>query len=192
VTDGPSDAELVARIRAGDVAAFETMFRRHYEALVAFARVHTHSPDAARDAVCDVFATLYERRAQWHIASTVRGYLFRAVRNQILHQRRTATREEARYAVLYDEESEAIGLHHVAGADEHLVADEETRARRGALREVVATLSPKARLVLSLRLDRGLSYDEIAEIMETTSAAVQMQLSRALKALRERFPEHLK
>ena len=185
------EQRIIEGIRHGDRDALAALFRVHYEVLVRFADSYMGDTDLAEEVVCEVFASLMDVGEAWRIRTTVRGYLFGAVRRRLLMQARTAHRERGRYAALLADEDVSLVGPTVSTAEEQLIAQEESDRRHAALRQALATLSPRSRLVLSLRIAQGLAFDEIAEIMETTPAAVQMQLSRALKALRTILPEYL-
>src|SRR5436309_2918717 len=85
--------DWVARIRAGDEAAFEAMFRAYYDQLCRYVAAYLGSRDAAEDAVQGVFARLWEDRAHWAVGE-VRHYLYAAVRRRAISQiRRRAVQE---------------------------------------------------------------------------------------------------
>ncbi len=66
VTDqSASPHEWVARIRGGDDAAFEAMFRAHYDGLCRYVAAYLGSRDSAEDVVQGVFARIWEDRSHW-------------------------------------------------------------------------------------------------------------------------------
>jgi len=77
-------------------------------------------------------------------------------------------------------------------ADDALDAADRAATVHTALRDTLATLPERARLIVLLRWEQQLDYDEIAHIVGSTSAAVQMQMSRAFKILRERLPDDVR
>src|SRR5438477_12354737 len=110
--------DLVARIRAGDEAAFEAMFRAYYDPLCRYVAAYLGSRDAAEDAVQGVFARLWEDRAHWAVGE-VRHYLYAAVRRRAISQiRRMAVQRRA--APLLLEESGGAGR---ASADAEFEAE---------------------------------------------------------------------
>src|SRR2546427_13307097 len=83
------------RIRAGDEAAFEAMFRTYYDRLCRYVAPYLGSRDAAEDAVQGVFVRIWEDRARWAV-SDLPHYLYAAVRRRAISQiRRTAVRRRA-------------------------------------------------------------------------------------------------
>src|ERR1041384_1954085 len=78
--EGPSESNssLVSRIRAGDDAAFEELFRGYYANLVRFALQYLQGDlDAAEDVVHDVLCRVWEHRARWTVRGSVATYLSR-------------------------------------------------------------------------------------------------------------------
>src|SRR5437870_9246189 len=78
-----SAAELVwvDRIRAGDVDAFEALYRTYWQRLYVFAFRYVRSKEDAEEVVQDVFFRIWRGRADWVPAGAVRNYLYLAVRN---------------------------------------------------------------------------------------------------------------
>jgi RNA polymerase sigma-70 factor (ECF subfamily) len=179
-----SEADFIERIRRGDGAAFERLFREYYDALVAFAAGLLRAPDGADDIVCDVFTALWERRTTWEPRS-VRGYLYSAVRHRVYNALRDAKR-----TIPWDAsaEGEATDMTTVPPlADAAVVRDEDIQV----LRDALDALPPARRMAMLLRWRDGLSFDEIAEAMGISSNAVQLHLSRSLAWLRRVLPSRI-
>ena len=175
----------MARIRAGDARAFEALFRLHYHGLCGFAVRYVRERALAEELVQDLFAGLWARRAAWEVrggGGSVRAYLFAAVRNRALNLR-------ARRAVERDwEADEAIDdvrtIHRAPARADELLEAAELHARLDA---AIESLPERCRLVMQLRWRDQLSYAEIAEVMGISAKGVENQLSRGLKALRDRL-----
>src|SRR5881394_2101537 len=94
------DRAWVAAIRAGDVAAFEAMYRAYKDSLGGYVQHLLRSRDAAEEVIHDLFLRLWEQRELWEPPAALNTYLFRAARNRALsylrHQRvETKFRERA-------------------------------------------------------------------------------------------------
>src|SRR5437764_12419653 len=76
----PSDAELLAAFRAGDVRAFEALVRRYQRAVVTIARRFSHDIDDAEDLAQRAFINAAERAGGWR-GGSFKSWLFRIVVN---------------------------------------------------------------------------------------------------------------
>jgi RNA polymerase sigma-70 factor, ECF subfamily len=174
--DAARDAALVDRVRAGDEAAFETMFRQHAGRLLDFAYGYTGAKDDAEDVVQAVFAKLWLARERWELRGPLGAYLMLAVRNEVRDRAkhdgvvaRHATRGRQAQAPSGDEEFEA----------------NETGA---AIQVAIHALAPQRRAVCILRWAHGLSYAEIARALNLAPKTVERHLALAYKELRTKIP----
>jgi RNA polymerase sigma-70 factor (ECF subfamily) len=168
--------DLVARVRVGDEAAFEAMFRAYYDPLCRYVAAYLGSRDAAEDAVQGVFARVWEDRAHW-VVSDLGHYLHAAVRRRaISHVRRVAVRRRAAPLLVVAE----IGAGGGAAPDAEFEAEELWHRLERAL----DTLPPRTRAAFVLSRGEGLSYHEVAARMAISPKTVGVHIGRALAALR--------
>ena len=80
----PVDSEIAGRIRKGDKAEFESLFRSSYVSLVKYARPLIKDQDTAEEIVQDLFVRLWQEKEKIKIESSLSGYLFRSVHNRCL------------------------------------------------------------------------------------------------------------
>jgi len=176
----PDDAGLAVRVRAGDPAAFEALFHRYYHPLFAFAERYVRSPEVAEDVTVDVFVRIWERRAEWKLRGSPRGYLYAAVRNEALvHLRRRRMVESAHADAARDERHPGMGAP-AAPADAQVQANELAEAADRAILQ----LPERTQEAYVLHRKHGLSYAEVAATMEISVRTVEVHISRAFKALR--------
>jgi RNA polymerase sigma-70 factor, ECF subfamily len=169
---------LVARAREGDAAAWETLYRRAYPQLLAYA-ARRLDPDGARDAVSETMARAVAHidRFTWEGAG-FDGWLFGILRN-VVHDAQRASRRRAPSEDLVDFESLEPGpLDHVLGTEE-----------ASALRAAFCRLNAADQEVLELRVVAGLSSEEVAAAIGKRPGAVRMAQARALDRLRELLKE---
>jgi len=174
VATDPPAAELVNRMRAGDQAAFEQVFRRWYAPLADYAAQILQNRDAAEDAVQDAFIAVWNRRDALPDATKLSAYLYRAVRNRALNQ----LRGQKGIASLDDEDSEEPSVEPAAlSAIEHAeLAD--------AVAAAIDALAPRTREVFLLSREQELTYAEIAETLGISVKTVETLMGRALRTLR--------
>lgn len=175
-----AERELLERLRAGDGAAFEALFRTYYNPLCHFAEGYVHSAHVAEELVEDVFCWIWERRAEWRVEHGVKAYLYGAVRNRALkHVARSRFAEQIQEAA--DQEERALAMGQPPRPSDARVSDGELAQ---AVERAVAALPARCRQAYVLHRQHELSYAEIAGIMGTSVKTVENHLARALKALR--------
>jgi RNA polymerase sigma-70 factor, ECF subfamily len=167
------DDELLRRIGLNDEAAFRGLVERHVDRSYALAlRVLRNAADAD-DVVQDVLLKVWQNRGTWQAGKAkFSTWLYRVVTNRCLDLRRRPRTEDM------DNAPEQ--------ADEH--PDALTSMQRLELRDQLersmAHLPDQQRIALILSYTDDLSNAEIAEIMETTVAAVESLLKRGRQQLR--------
>ena len=170
-----TDSKLVERIRAGDEVAFELLFRSYYPRLCRFTLRLIRDCSDAEQLVQDVFLNVWEMRESWSPRGTVRSYLYRAAKNQVLNylkHRRVVGRVE-----------ELEGQHaEIARAS--LQEDYERKELTVAVQQAIELLPPRCKLVFALHRQEGLTYSEIADVLEISVKTVETQIGRALSVLR--------
>lgn len=179
--DRSVERALVARSRAGDVRAFESVFHQHYAPLCGFAERLLRSPDAARDAVQDVFVVVWKRRESCQGCDNLRLYLVTAVRNRVLKVlRHRSVVERTRARMTRERRSPGAG----AGPEtpEESLGASELAA---AVERIISQLPERSREAYLLHRREGLSYGEIAELMGVSVRTVENHIARALRGLRE-------
>ena len=169
-----SDERLVALIRKGHHGAFETLVSRYESRLLAFCRHMLGSREDAEDVLQEVFTAAFNAILADERDINVRPWLYRIARNRSLNHLRRAS---------------AIG---VDSMDVHFADHGQSTTdkvfKREAFRELISDverLPETQRTALLLREMDALSYDQIAEAMETTVPSVKSLLVRARVSLAE-------
>jgi len=181
----PEDAALLARMKAGDAAAFETLFRQHYASLHDFASAWCGMSERADEIVSDVFLWLYEHRDTVQPRTSLASYLYGAVRHRAFNARRSDNRSELRHHRLASESHASVVPQRNATPEEVYLDNEQRAVRVRSLVRALAPLSQTSRSIFLLRLQSGLSYAEIASIIGISANAAKTQFSRALAAVRQ-------
>jgi RNA polymerase sigma-70 factor, ECF subfamily len=182
-----SPTDLARRIRDGEPTALETLFHEHYAALCRFANRYLHDRAAAEDLVQDVFTSLWAGRLRLDVRGSLRAYLFAAVRNRALNLRKHQLVE--RDWEIDEAIPDVRALHRAPPRPDDLLDDLERRSR---LRAALEALPERCRLVMQLRWEEQLTHAEIAEVLGITVKGVERQLSRGLRALRDRTRDDLR
>lgn len=173
-----SNAELTDLLKSGDRRAFEEIYHRYKFILHNHAWQKTRNEEEAKDAIQDVFATLWAKRETINIGENLAGYLYTSVRNYILNT--FAHKEvQTRYISSIQQFTET----HTVITD-HRVRENLLKA---LIEKEIAALPPRMREVFELSRKQHLSHKEIALIMGTSEETVKKQITIALRTLRKKF-----
>lgn len=177
----PPDEELLDRIQKGERAAFELLFRSYYEELCAFVESRISTSEGAADIVQNIFLSLWRRREDVEIRSTLRAYLFGAARNESISYRE-------RRSVRAQNEEEKMERRKRSRNWSTLspVENLENEELRQVVQKSIAELPERRREVYVLSRQHGLTYKEIAAVMDISPKTVDHQMVEALKFLRKR------
>lgn len=171
------DAELIARARAGDVAAYEDIVRRYQD--VAIRTAHLVCPETdADDAVQDAFLKAYAALPRFRDGSPLRPWLLRIVANEARNRRRSAGRRQGLALRVADATDPGAAA---PGPEQAVIAAE----MRTELLAALGTLRDDDREVLGARYLLDLNEAEAAETLGIPRGTVKSRTSRALARLRE-------
>jgi len=176
------DATLVARLRAGDPDAFETLVRAHSGRLLSVARRFLNREDA-EDAVQEAFIKAFKAIGTFEERAQLQTWLHRIVVNTALMKLRSQKRKP---------EESIDDLLPAFQADGHQVTEScdwsdavlERKQTAALVHRAIAQLPEQYRVVLALRDLEELDTAETAAALGTTTTVVKVRLHRARQALR--------
>ncbi|MCP4537556.1 MAG: sigma-70 family RNA polymerase sigma factor [Chloroflexi bacterium] len=172
-----SDAELVAKARQGDEAAFEQLVRKHqrYVFNVAYRVLGDYAE--AEDMTQEAFVRAWRGLPGFRGQAQFTTWLYRIVHNLCLNRLPKLQRE-----LLQTEPLEEVLASSAPSLPDHFEAQEQVTL----LHTELARLPEKYRLVLTLRYLQHLSYNEIAATLDVPMGTVKTHIYRARKLLMER------
>ena len=165
------ETELMLRVKAGDRAAFEEIFRLYQKPLTNYLYRLTSNRARAEDLVQDAFLRLWKAAASYEPTAKVSTYIFRIAHNLFLNE--AAKRREK---ALESMEAETR-------ADPS--SDLHRREIRSAVQKAVEALPDGEREVLTLSEYNGFKYAEIAEILGIPVGTVKSRMFSAVQRLKE-------
>ncbi len=169
------EAELVAAALAGDRAAWRALYLAHKDFVYRVAVRFLGHPDDARDLTQDVFAQLLAEPKRYRPTAQFRTWLYRVVANRCLNER-----AKVRNARRVDDASELRAIPDAGGTPEERLGRAQEQAR---VRAAIAGLPERQRLAVVLARFEELSYEEIAQALETTVSSVESLLFRGRENL---------
>lgn len=171
------DVLIINRIKEGDVHVFERVFRCYYSPLWLYATSITGRTDVAEEIIQELFYVLWRDRKELRILTSIKNYLYGAVRNQSLQ---------------YCEHLEVRNRHKskvLSGEIELFAFSPQEQLEYNELDELIKSelkKMPERRLrVFQLHRIQGLKYVEIAETLSLSVKTVEAEMTKALKTLRK-------
>lgn len=184
--DLAEERALIACARGGDQDAFAVLVRLHQRQVYALALRMLRDGEEASEATQDVFLAAWQALHGYRGDARFSTWLYRIAYNHCL---RLAEQRKRYAAAAVELAVESARAQSPAGAlSAHLAANAE-REMRETVRDQIANLPPKYRLVVILRHLQDLSYEEIAEVMRMPIGTVKTHLFRARAMLKERLDD---
>jgi RNA polymerase sigma-70 factor (ECF subfamily) len=171
-----ADHEVIGRVLAGDRNAFGMLIRRYSDPLYRHALGMTGSPDVAEDILQASFIKAYQHLAEVH--GRFDAWIFRIVANGCKDWLKNIRRTH----LSYEEDDQPSGYE---TPEEELDRGE----LRGDLDEALNALPPSLREAFVMKHVEGRSYEEMAELLETSVGALKMRVHRAREALQKLLEE---
>jgi RNA polymerase sigma-70 factor (ECF subfamily) len=170
------DPAIITRLRAGDTTAFSILIADLVPPLVQYAYRVLGRRDVAEDIVQDVLARMWVQRTSLAISTTIRAYLFGAVRNAAFNTRKHE-RVASEHAMRSSSES---SIDHQGGR----LDDEITIA------QLLARLPERRREAVELRFLAQLSFAEVAAVLGSSTGNAERLVARAIEALQQMVADH--
>jgi RNA polymerase sigma-70 factor (ECF subfamily) len=179
MSEKASDADLVARARAGQAEAFGELYLRYFDPIFRYLRTRLPEAQDAEDMTETVFLRAYQalpsyRERGWPFSA----FLYQVARNALTDHYRQQRHEAELEAV------ETSGTP-VRALDEDLARMEQV----ASLQRMMAELPPDYQEVIRLRVLLSLPTETTAQWMARSEGAVRVLLHRALESLRKRMAE---
>jgi RNA polymerase sigma-70 factor, ECF subfamily len=184
------DVQLMLAVKRDDVDAFETLFRKYAQSLVALAYSFVRSQARAEEIAQETFVQVYKTRRRYEPRARFATWLYRIATNLCLSEmRRAEHRLVVRPGGRSDAGGDACDPEALAGptgqtGEKELIEREELHR----VREVLDQLPAQQRAALLLARVEGLSYEEVGQALRCSVSAVKSLIHRATLTLRERFP----
>lgn len=174
---GSTDSELVARLTAGDTAAFEELYDRHSRAAYGLAFRILGEPGAAEDAVQDAFLTLWRQAATYgEDRGAVRSWLLSIVHHRAIDLvRRRSHREDRQQDI-------EVAILPPAVADTMEQAQRSIEGQQ--VQDALEQLPPDQQRSVVLAYFGGYTHDEIAHQLGVPLGTVKSRLRIGLQKMR--------
>jgi RNA polymerase sigma-70 factor (ECF subfamily) len=170
-----TDSDLVARAQTGDLPAFEELVKKYQREVYGLVCRIVCDAEEAKDLTQQAFLQAFVHIRSFRQQAQFRTWLFRIAINQSYNY----LKSKKKFGEMLDcDECVLVG----EGSPE---ADLVTQEERRRLQAALARLPAKQRAVITLKLEKGLSYEEISQILGGTTGAARVNYCQAIKTLKK-------
>ena len=171
------DIDLIEKVKKSNKMAFQHLFNGYYQELCNFGLRYTRQPSVTEEIVQEVFIYLWEKRDQIQINSSVKSYLYTAVRNRSINYIKLQLPKD----LAKTDVDKAFG----EASDEGTSDNIENLELKERIQIAIDSLPTKCRAIFVLSRNGGLTYQEIADELDLSVKTVENQMTIALKKLRK-------
>ncbi|MDR0941326.1 MAG: RNA polymerase sigma-70 factor [Bacteroidales bacterium] len=161
---------------------FQSLYTQYYSALCVFAASILQDNDEAEEMVQTVFLKLWEQKESIESITSIKAYLYRAVKNTCLNQLKRQKIASIYVNSAYDELKE-IEANHI---DPYLTTELQER-----IHNAIQALPERCREVFELSRFENKKNKEISEMLDISLKAVEANITRALQSLKKQFGDFL-
>jgi RNA polymerase sigma-70 factor (ECF subfamily) len=171
------DAALLLAFQRGDEAAFRLLYERNARAMIAFCHRFVRDAARAEELAQDVFVKLYRMAGRYQPSARFKTFLYRVATNHCLNEVRRAEFTARAAGPVGEDQAPDLDALPSGEADPHEEA--VARSLEQAVVALLGALPDKQRAAFVLCRFEGMSYEEIAETLETSVSAVKSLIHRA-------------
>jgi len=179
------DALLIEGLRAGEEAAYEELVQRFSQPVYNLVYRLLNDPGETNDVVQEVFLKIFRSVGSFRRQSSLKTWIYRIAINETHNHRRWRHRRRGLEIGLEEEQGDGMTYEQVlpdtGKSPFELALDRESEA---LLEEALEQVKPAYRTALILRDVEGLTYEEIAEILDVSLGTVKSKLVRGREALK--------
>lgn len=187
------DAELMLRVKTGDIAAFEVLVEKYKQPVINLVARTISDPTEAEDLAQNVFVQAYKSAGRYTVSARFSTWLFTIARNLCLNELRRRSR------------------HPTDSLDAHIGGEEDAPARQipdarvecpaaallqtellAKIEEALADLPESQRTALLLFREKDMAYEDIAGVMGTSLSATKSLIHRARETMKLRLKPYLR
>ncbi len=187
------DTKLMLQIKQGDRAAFKQLVEKHKLSILNLCLRFTGNKEDAEDLAQDIFIKIFQAAPRYEPRALFTTWLYRIAINQCLnYQRRKKLLTFFSLDNNHHKERQEIKQINNLPMSEQPDFDLEQRERQQIVQNAINSLPENQKTVVVLYRYHNLSYQEIADILETSVSAVESRLHRAKLNLKKRLAPLLK
>lgn len=179
------EGEIWENFKAGDQSALSYVYFQYFTPMFQYGIKFKNDPEFIKDCIQDVFLKLIQAGEKLSPTDNIRFYLFRALKNTIYKELDKSKKNQLLEFV-------TLKFDAPFSVEDDLEEREHASDKEKALLKALSELSDRQREIIYLRIECGMEYDQICDIMQLKNDSARKLLFRAIKSLRETVVDQLK
>ncbi len=167
--------------KAGDWDAYMQLYNTYFKLLNNYGYKFTRDASLIEDAVHDLFVNLWAKKTELGNPVSVKNYLYKSLRNLLFRK----MEKQQRFVNIDADEDYPFNFE--VSFDTILIEDEQEKNLQRKIKEAVQSLPARQQEIVYLRFYEGLSYEEIADIMNLNINSTYKLLYKAIAKLQEKI-----
>ncbi|PSL46639.1 RNA polymerase sigma-70 factor (ECF subfamily) [Chitinophaga niastensis] len=160
---------------SGDIASFKELMKAFSASLQYFACSIVCNQEEAEEIVADVFIKIWQQRQHLPSPENIKFYLFKAVKNTALNYLKSNGRRITHHAAWEIQ----VNRHKNQNPEDILISKEQVTL----IQSVIQSLPPRCRQIFILIKEDGLTYEQVAVLLDLSKATVNVQMTLAMKKI---------
>ncbi len=191
----PDEAAVIEQLKAGSEEAFAWLISRYQQPLFSLIYRILPNPGDAADITQEVFVKIFRGISRFHGEASLKTWIYRIALHEALNQRRWWSRHQRREVAIEspddDEQHFVSPLESLADTGESPFDAAVHSELAGRVEAALRHVPEPFRTVVVLRDIEGFAYEEIAEILKTSSGTVKSRLMRGRAHLKSRLAPYI-
>lgn len=164
---------------SGDEGAFSSIFKNYYNPLHNFGKLYVSDKTLINDSIQDVFMDFWEKRKKLNPDVNVKSYIYGAFRNKLLKKIKQRS-----FIKPFHGENHKFGYE--LSSEDLRINREFNKQKVFRLNQALNELPPKQKEVIYLKFYKGLSNEQIAEVLNINYQSVKNHVYRSILVLRQK------
>jgi RNA polymerase sigma factor (sigma-70 family) len=175
------DSKIWESFKKGDKDALSAIYHQHIDLLFSYGMKLCRDDELVKDTIQDLFFDLMRTRLNLGSTDNIRFYLTKALRRRLIQN---LNKHKKHFNIAGESEVETEVVFSV---EEDLITREDLSIKERLIRKGLKELSPTQREILFYRFSCNFDYNEICNIMSLKYDIARQQVSRALKAVKDKI-----
>ena len=172
-----NEKKIFRDFKAGYHSAIASIYNQHIDMLFAYGTKICKDDNLVKDCIQEVFIKLFERLEKIQNPDSIKFYLLKALKNTLidsvsLKKKMLKVSEKIEFIIEYS-------------AEKYWIDNEISDLQRNLIKEVLNSLTNKQKEIIYLRYNQGLSFSQIAKIIDIKANSAKKQTYRILEKLRK-------